>query len=119
MDPINSLDGMAELLRKRIAAEISAKGGIKSTFKPAPPQGQQVLTTEGLRKKIVGLVKSVDSKDPKYDKKIMRIFVENVLAWEFGEGMINDPKFISLVDEVGTTLENEPSVLKVLKDQIL
>jgi hypothetical protein len=115
MNPINPLDGLAELLRKRIASEGAGKGkrlGKSETADAA--RDAQRPSPETLRRRLETLIEAIDPDDPARAKKVARLFVENVLAWQFGEALINDPGFADLADEVQATLESEPGFVDKL-----
>lgn len=118
MDPIKPLDGLTEILRKRIAEEIAAKGNVSVTRKSADghqeTQPASRPTTEVLRKKIATALESLDPDDPKREQKIVHIFVENTLSWQFGSELINDPGFSMLVNDISDALEPESAQIEQL-----
>lgn len=119
MDPINPLDKLTALLHKKIAEEATAKTTRKELVKSSELQfGTQTpkSSPEELRHKIIPLLKSIDINDPKRDQKMMHIFVENVLIWQFGEELLNDSAFSQLLSDVEDTLRNEPSIVKLLSE---
>lgn len=118
MDPLSSLDNIAELIRRRVFETSSNK--IDKSYSDQLSQARQKhaiakeKTAESVRLKIVKEVKAIDSHDSKKNQKTMGIFVENVLLWQFGDNLINDPNFINLVDDVGSALLKEPSIIDQL-----
>jgi DNA-directed RNA polymerase delta subunit len=118
MDPLSSLDGIAELIRRR-ASEASSNNLDKNlSVKLSQTRQKHVVakekTAESVKLKIVDAIKAINDEDAKKDQKIVGIFVENVLLWQFGEDLINDPNFINLVDEVGAALLKERTYLDQL-----
>lgn len=119
MDPINPLDKLTALLHRKIAEEAAAKTGRKSPVKTTEAQQQfqaSKPSPEELRNKIVPMLKAIDANDPKRDQKMMHIFVENVLIWQFGEELLNDSAFSQLLSDVEDTLKNEPGIVKLLSE---
>lgn len=118
MDPLSSLDSIAELIRRRVSETSSNK--IDKSYSDKLSQARQKhaiakeKTAESVRLKIVKEVKAIDSQDSKKNQKTMGIFVENILLWQFGEDLINDPNFINLVDDVGSALLKESSIIDQL-----
>lgn len=118
MDPLGSLDSIAELIRRRVSEAKS--NNIDKTYSDKLSQARQKhaiakeKTAESVRLKIVKEVKAIDSHDSKKPQKTMGIFVENVLLWQFGEDLINDPNFINLVDDVSSALLKETSIIDEL-----
>ena len=109
MNPINSLGRLAEILRKRVSSEPAIKG--KAT-------GQQItklsdnsisrVAPEELRRRIAQSIEALDINDPMRGDKAARIFVEQVLIWQFGDNLLNDPGFARLAGDVQQTLEQDP-----------
>jgi hypothetical protein len=55
-------------------------------------------------------VSKLDKDDPQRGRKAFRLFLETVLLAQFGDQLINDPKFYLLVDDVHAALERDPQV---------
>lgn len=53
--------------------------------------------------------------DPDARGKKMRLFVERVLRWQFGEAMLNDPAFDQLIEEVHGALAGNEQAVEILK----
>lgn len=45
--------------------------------------------------------------DPRRGQKAFRVFLEAVLLSHFGDGMVNDPAFSQLVDDVQSAMESD------------
>lgn len=118
MDPLNSLDSIAELIRRKASANSSDKVDKNYSEKLAQARQKHGITkehtVESIKLKIIHAVKAIDTQDSKKNQKAIEIFVENVLLWQFGEDLINDPNFKHLVDEVSLALSNESSILDQL-----
>ncbi len=117
MDPINRLNSLAELIRKRSASEASARRAERSSLQPrdAGPTGRAGRAdVAALRNRISDAVGAIDPDDPARNQKTMRLFVENVLTWQFGDDLLNDPGFANLVTEVQAVLETDPTAAGVL-----
>ncbi|HMV21710.1 MAG TPA: hypothetical protein PKL28_09930 [Rhodocyclaceae bacterium] len=118
MDPIKPLDGLAEMIRKRLVSE-----GAGRSEEHAPPRSREARpgevsgrpTTAALRSRIADALQAVDPDDPERNRKAIKAFVENVLAWQFGSDVLNDPALAGLVDDVQQTLEREPNVTALLE----
>lgn len=52
-------------------------------------------------------VRSIDKNDPDSPRKAFRIYLASVLVKELGDGVINDPGFLGLVDRVQDTMESD------------
>jgi hypothetical protein len=118
MDPLSSLDAIAELIRRRASETTLNKLDRTSSEKLTQAKQKHLvakqMTSESVKLKIINAIKLINHQDAKKNQKIVKIFVENVLIWQFGEDLINDPSFIILVDEVSFAMLNEPSALNQL-----
>lgn len=119
MDPLSSLDSIAELIRRR-ASEATSNSLDKSHSDKLSQARQKHLvakekTAESVKFKIINAIRAISDQDEKKNQKLVGIFVKNVLLWQFGDELINEPNFISLVDEVSSTLLKEPLVINQLK----
>ena len=111
MDPINPLDQMTELLRKRIATEVSGKSTSVNKGKSTSVSDKAILgriSTGELNTKIVTQIKQIEPNDAQRNQKAMHIFLENILIWQFGDELLNDSDFSRLVSEVKEALEKVP-----------
>ena len=116
MDPINGLSQIMRVLRERLAQKSSssekssAKSGAaspsrKSTSKAAP---DEIMRRIGERIRAL-------SPDERRGGKGIQIFVESVLVWEFGEELLQDPRFTEIAKEVQSSIsENSTARDKLL-----
>ena len=118
MDPINPLSGLAEILRKRMSVEAAGKGGQYAKASASAGTAGVRPSAESLRKRLQGAVAAIDPNDPNKRSKATRLFVESVLTWQFGEALLNDPRFNDLADEVQTVLESEPRLVDTLMSSV-
>jgi hypothetical protein len=108
MNPINPLGRLAEILRKRVSNEPSIKGKVTEQQVTKASDGSLRAAPDELRRRISRSIAAIDINDPMRGNKATRIFVEQVLTWQFGDNLLNDPGFTRLVEEVQQTLEQDP-----------
>lgn len=120
MDPLSSLDSIADLIRRRASEATSNKADKNYSDKLSQARQKHVIakkqTAESIKFKIVNAIRAIRDTDERKNQKLVGIFVENVLLWQLGEELINDPSFASLVDEVSSSLLTESSVINELKN---
>lgn len=108
MNPINPLGRLADILRKRVSNEPAIKGKATEQQTTKAPASAARAAPEELRRRIAQSIAAIDNNDPMRGNKATRIFVEQVLTWQFGDSILNDPGFTRLVEEVQQTLEQDP-----------
>lgn len=119
MDPINSLSKIMETLRRQASsgsdrlnqkqAQTKENNEVSRASKPNLKQLEQQIATRIIK---------LDQDDPNKFKKATKIFVESVLAWEFGTELLQDSRFSEIIKKVETTIEQEPKLKKELGELI-
>ena len=71
-----------------------------------------------LQQKIAERVRAIDPDDAQRGQKSTLIFLESVLRWEYGEGLLNDPRFFNMLDEIQSGMESDPAIRNKLKKLI-
>jgi hypothetical protein len=119
MDPINNVGHLVEVLRKQLAESQKNSG---ATFKTGATSNAAKNigrpSVEDLQKKIREKLNRIDINDPKSRQKSVQVFLESVLLWEFGERLMDDPKFYALLNDVQTSMESDPEVSESLSTLI-
>ena len=118
MDPLSSFDGIAELIRRRVSADAAAKVKSGHTGKLSSSAQKHHLakkqSAESVKSKIIIALNAIDINDDQKYHKYINVFVENILLWQFGEDLINDPDFIQLTEDVTDLLSKDPAILTQL-----
>jgi hypothetical protein len=113
MEPtIDRLSTVMEVLRRQIAESaqrLDTKGGkapapTTSGNAPAKPPLQDVKRR--IRERLV----TISPQDPDRAKKAQRLFIESVLAWEFGDALLLDNRFSEMLDRVQEGLAALPDM---------
>jgi hypothetical protein len=93
--------------RPATAAPAVGKGkrAVASSTAPAPGQLEALIELR---------VRKLDRDDPQRGRKAFRLFLETVLLAQFGDKLMNDPKFYLLVDDVHAALERDPQVQQLI-----
>jgi len=114
MDPIKPLDAVSQLLRQRMtekAGRVDAKTTTGTQSAKASAGGHVRESVIVLRRRVKDALAELDYVQPDQRRKAMRVFVEHVLAWEFGDQVLNDPRFAALADEVQQMLGSDVDAL--------
>ncbi len=102
MDPINSVSQISRLLRQKLA-ENKIDGGHGSGRRAATGAGYYQraakLSAAEVRQQIRQRLQKLEPSERDGHQAAL-IFVESILAWEFGDSMLEDPRFAELSREV-------------------
>lgn len=95
MDPISQIDQLVLVLRQRIQERSKTSGtrGKKTAHDGTPTPVESL--------KALAALENID------DHQLRRALIQNVLADQFGRGLINDPKFQQVVERVTEALEGD------------
>jgi hypothetical protein len=103
------------LLRRQMADNLdvlrrAGKLGVATGGNAAPRASPQNVR-EAVRQRL----RALDPADPRHAAKATRVFVESVLVAEFGDSLINDPKFRELIDDVAATMLADTALAGALR----
>ena len=109
---IGRLNRIMEILHTQVneaGRQIAAPAQpVQSRSSPAflpPGNGMQVL-----RRRVRERLKRLDPADPQLARKSKRVFLETVLAWEFGDALMLDRSFDDLVSQVQQAISSQPEL---------
>ncbi len=119
MDPVSNVSQLVAILRKQLA-ESQNKPNTSANVSPPPKSALTSgrLNIDELQRKTREKIGRLDPSDPKVQHKSIRIFLESVLTWQFGESLIEDPKFYGLLEDVQNAIESDPDVCQNLTNLI-
>lgn len=113
MEPINGLGRVSELLRKKVTeksfgtrtSKVATGSHLQSSERPS------IAAFERQMQQKIKNLQHIDASPT----ALQHAVIESILAWEFGEQLRNEPKFIALVTRVKQHVEEEPEVKVVLE----
>jgi hypothetical protein len=111
MDPINRLDQIMRVIGQQMserAARLDAGGKPLPVATPSRLARRPALTA--LKSKIQERLKALDPNDPRHPEKARRIFLESVLAWQFGSELMVERGFADVVSGVQEVLRAHPQM---------
>lgn len=117
MDPVSGINQVIQTLRQRL----SEKDSIVTRRKSGPQQSNESAThstgtsKSDVQRKIADAIKRIPSEE---EERSAEVFVENILAWQFGEEMLNDPKFTEMTKEVVATLVEDQKQWQALQNYL-
>lgn len=117
MDPINSLSRMIELLRRRVSSTAPTERASKTGVRTRQSQTTRP-TRAALKAQIARRLEALDSDDPAHDARASRIFVEAIIAWEFGDEIVNDPKYADMIAQIDGQLQADEQIRSRFADML-
>lgn len=115
--PMSSIDSVQQIvatIRSEMATRV-ARGEVR----PAPKRPARTHDGAARQSRMNALISqrvaALDPADPQRGRKAFRIFLESVLLGEFGENLMNDQAFYTMVDEVQTMMEQDPEMADAMQ----
>lgn len=116
MDPISKLSQLLETLRLRQQAaktdrakHTSASNNPKRARETRAPCTGGKISLDELNRRIGERIRRLEPEDRK-GGKAAQIFVDSVLAWEFGEGLLQSRAFSKYAGDIHVAMTSDPTV---------
>lgn len=121
MTSINRLDRTLNILRRALSERAGAKGGERaSSVTPHLELASQLESTKQVRQRIKTKLTELDLKEPEHQERAATIFLETILANEWGMQIIEDPRFYDMLAEIRSIMlsdtETQKDLLQVLNE---
>jgi hypothetical protein len=116
LDPVNSLSQVLAVLRRQMserAAKLGTSAPIGSSSASNGAAAAEAL--RDIQKRIQERIRALDPNDERRHNKAVRIFLEGVFRREFGDTMLADPAFYTIIDDVQSAMEADPGVSQTLR----
>lgn len=105
---IGSVAQLVKVIQSQLAARAAPEGGAARKAAPAGAPGGAAArryAQQNLGSLIELRVRQIGRDDPQRGRKAFRVFLEAVLLSHFGDGMVGDPRFFQMVDDVQLAME--------------
>lgn len=104
MDPINGLSQIMRVLRERLAQKSAGSEKTSAKSDPSSPKKTAAKAApDDIMRRIGERIRAL-SPDERRSGKGIQVFVESVLVWEFGEELLQDPRFSEIAKEVQSSI---------------
>ncbi|OEZ52853.1 hypothetical protein [Duganella sp. HH105] len=101
---IGSVAQLVKVIQTQLSSRaVSAGAGKRQPA--AEPAAADRYAQENLASLIELRVRQIARDDPNRGRKAFRVFLEAVLLSQFGEGLVNDPRFFQMVDDIHLAME--------------
>lgn len=126
MAQIEGLGYMLEVLRRRMSSTAhrpqssSSSGRTSNTEAPAPPQPR--ASVDALREKVRERIGGLDPREGEHREKAIRIFLESIILWEFGDELAPTHEFSEIITNIRSEMNAHPTLrshLNSLVDELL
>jgi len=109
-EPVNPLGKVVEALYRQLGER-----GASAIANASKDQPQNIMPASAdIPEQVRGRLYSLSLADPGFYKKGRRLFLQAVLAAEFGETLVNDAAFHKLVEGVACMFEEDDEFLQSL-----
>lgn len=117
VNPVNLPGSILEVLRRQMAKRetsgAKSSGQVRSAETTVSTIPVDIVTR---RKQAKGYLEALDPQDPSYFRKARALFLQLVLADEFGETISNEAAFPELVESVERLLDEEPQLNQAFEE---
>lgn len=101
MDPVSNADRLVRLIRQKLEERAKARGA-------SAPSRAASIRAKG--PETVRALAGAFAKGGADDQQLRRALVEQLLADQFGPGLINEAPFQQVVDQVKAAMETDPDI---------
>lgn len=110
MDKINSLNNIVELFRSKTTNRTTGTKKKTNSSKTRKSDITKKLSTEELEHSIKHKIMQLDHSAEDFRSKANILLIENILTWEFGNSIQNDPEFIALREKINNTIKDNTTL---------
>jgi hypothetical protein len=114
MDPISKLSKLLETIRAQQLSDsrINSRKVSDSIDLTQPGKSNNLnkkLTSQQLSKRIHDRINHLPTSE-RYGSKAIQVFVDSVLAWEFGEDLLQSDSFFKYSDKIRDVISNDENL---------
>lgn len=110
MDKINSLNNIVEIFRSKLQNKATSNKKTTTNTPSHNPATLKKLSRDELENSIKLKIKQLDTSDNDFKNKANIILIENILSWEFGYNIQQDPDFSALREKIKNTIHDNSSL---------
>jgi hypothetical protein len=111
MDSVNRLDQVLQVIGRQMSERVlRLDAGIKTAASGPATRPARRAALAALKSKVQERLRALDPDDARRSDKARRIFLESVLAWQFGDELLLDRGFDEIVSGVQEALGAHPEI---------
>ena len=112
MDPVGGLSEIMRLLQRQLAEKKQQSERLEPTGGQTGTPARRATTAskvspEEIQRRIGERIRMLEPEE-RQGPRAAQVFVESVLAWEFGDEVLDDPDFVELTRQVRTAMTDDP-----------
>jgi hypothetical protein len=119
VEPVNSLSQVLAILRRQMSersGKLGTRSPVAASRSPESASGSEAFLE--VQRKVRERIRAIDPGDERRQSKAVRFFLEGVLQHEFGDSMLTDPAFFTLIDDVQTAMESDAGIDQTLRQMV-
>jgi hypothetical protein len=122
MDPVGGLSEIMRLLQRRLAEKKQQTERLEPTGGQVGTPARRATTAakaspEEIQRRIGERIQMLGPEE-RQGPRAAQVFVESVLAWEFGEEVLDDPDFAELTRQVRATMTDDPMLWRKVQGML-
>ena len=117
MDKINKINSVVSVLRAQLSKNLEKKDR-GNTNNSSDAKHLERPTINVLEKRVVERLGKLDEKNDEYPKQAAQVIIESILTWEFGDTVLHDPEFETLVANVINNMKSSGKLSAMLDEFI-
>lgn len=99
MDPISGIGQIVQILRRKLGERSAPRAGAGVASKTPGAKPARKASPEEIRRKIGARIQALAAEE-RQGPKAARVLVESIIAWEFGDQVMEDPEFAELSKDI-------------------
>jgi hypothetical protein len=117
VNPVDPATRLAALMRSQVAA-LRRPAGVRQPSGSAAAKARSGAPQQGadFASIVAQRMKAIEPNDPAREQKAVRIYLESVILAELGPGLVNDPAFSLLIDDVHGQMAGDPELARSLAE---
>jgi hypothetical protein len=115
VSPVNPVSQLVAAIRTQLATQSEQASAKQTSGRQKSSRAGSPVPLQGIESLVQEKIKRIDRNDPDRGRKAFRIFLETILLSQFGEGLINDPGFYQMVDDVQYAMESDAEINEAIR----
>jgi len=116
MDKINGINALVSILRGQITRTTEKKIRSTSNKRAMEAKSKGKQSPKELDSLITSKINKLNCDKEEFQIETLKVIVESILAWEFGDEILTDPEFEVLVNNITDNIEASEKLSALYKE---